>query len=268
MLKEVPFGTATYFMLVKTPFPCYFTPMPRIARIVIPDVPYHITQRGNNRQDVFFVDQDRQVYLSLLKTQSDLYGLAILGYCLMCNHVHLVAIPSRIDSLARAVGRTNYLYTRYINRLHERTGHLWQNRFFSSALDENYFWRAIRYVERNPVRARLVKHAWDYPWSSAPAHVTQTDPLGLLDLSTWKTLLAHDNWKELLKDPDDEAESNALRTHTHRGCPLGSDSFLCKMEKLLNRRLRPLPIGRPQKTKNTPTSQKRKKPSKTTNQPP
>jgi len=102
--------------------------MPRTLRIAVPQVPHHITQRGNNRQDVFFVDDDRRVYLSILKEQSEKYGLEILGWCLMTNHIHLIARPSTTDSLAKAVGRTHFLYTQNINYLHRRSGHLWQNR--------------------------------------------------------------------------------------------------------------------------------------------
>jgi len=118
--------------------------MPRIARIVLPGLPHHVTQRGNNRQDVFFVDDDRRAYLQILGEQSERYGLAVLGYCLMANHVHLIATPSGEDSLAKAVGRTDFLYTQYIHRLHGRSGHLWQNRFFSCALDEPHLWAALR----------------------------------------------------------------------------------------------------------------------------
>ena len=109
--------------------------MPRVARIVVPGMPHHITQRGNNRQDVFFIDADRSLYLTLLKEQSRRFGLSIIAYCLMSNHVHLVAAPRRADSLAKAVGRTHWLYAQAINRMHGRSGHLWQNRFHSCALD-------------------------------------------------------------------------------------------------------------------------------------
>jgi len=95
--------------------------MPRVSRIVLPGRPHHVTQRGNNRQDVFFVDDDRRVYLGLLKEQAERFGLEILGYCLMSNHVHLVAVPAGEDSLAKAVGRTHFLYTQYVNRLHGRS---------------------------------------------------------------------------------------------------------------------------------------------------
>ena len=122
---------------------------------------HHVTQRGNNRQDVFFVDDDRRVYLELLAQQAPRFGLSVQGYCLMTNHVHL---------LAKTLGRTHFLYTQYVNRLHGRSGHLWQNRFYSCALDEPQQWAALGYVERNPVRARLVRLAWRYEWSSAAAH--------------------------------------------------------------------------------------------------
>jgi REP element-mobilizing transposase RayT len=111
--------------------------MPRVARIVVPGVPHHITQRGNNRQDVFFVDDDRRLYLGLLAKSAARYGLQVLGYCLMTNHVHLVAVPLTAESLAKALGRTDFVYTQYIARRHRRSGHLWQNRFYSLQTDRN-----------------------------------------------------------------------------------------------------------------------------------
>ncbi len=130
-----------------------------------------MTQRGNNRQDVFFVDDDRRAYLDVLGEQAERFGLRVLGYCLMTNHVHLIVAPEREESLAKAVGRTHWLYTQAVNRLHGRSGHLWQNRFHSCPLDAAHTWAALRYVDRNPVRARLVRRAWRYEWSSAAAHV-------------------------------------------------------------------------------------------------
>jgi putative transposase len=224
--------------------------MPRQARIVIPGCPHHVTQRGNNRQDVFFVDGDRRQYLVLLKEQSAKFGLTIDGYCLMTNHVHLVVTPGNAQSLAKALGRTNLYYTRYINRMHGRVGHLWQDRFFSCALDDEYFWNAMIYVERNPVRAGLAAKAWEYPWSSAAAHVTGQDPAGLLTLADWaKRGNVASDWREAISHPQDEAIQTRLRTWGYRGCPLGSDSFISKMEKRFNVRLRPASRGRPQKTK-------------------
>ena len=221
--------------------------MPRIARAVIPDVPHHLTQRGNNRQDVFFVDDDKRVYLDLLKQQSRRFGLRVLGYCLMTNHVHLIGAPEREDSLARAVGRTHWLYTQYINGLHGRTGHLWQNRFQSCPFAPAHLRAAMAYVERNPVRAKMVRRAWRYPWSSAAAHVGKADAGGLIDVGHWEAITSAAEWAEELCEPESEDMVELIRLRTRTGRPLGSARFVGKLESLLGRRLRPLPPGRPRK---------------------
>ena len=221
--------------------------MPRAARIVVPGCPHHVTQRGNNRQDVFFVDEDRRVYLSLLREQAGRFGLQVEAYCLMTNHVHLVAVPGAEASLAQAVGRTHWLYTQYVNRLHGRAGHLWQNQFFSCALDEDHYWRAIAYLERNPVRAGLVRRAWRWSWSSAAAHCGSADSAGLLDLAGWRSRQSPEDWQSVLLEGQEEPVLRILREGISRGRPLGSDSWLAKLERALGRRLRPLPVGRPRK---------------------
>ena len=219
--------------------------MPRVARIVIPDVPHHVTQRGNNRQDVFFAVDDRSVYLQILAEQSGRAALDVLGYSLMTNHVHLVVVPRRPDSLAKAIGRTDWIYTQHVNRLHDRLGHLWQNRFYSCPMGEKHTVAAMRYVEQNPVRAKLVMHAWDYPWSSARAHVTGRDETGLIDLNAWLTDWPPKEWRRMLRTGIDEDLLGVLRRCTMRGRPFGSDRFVSKMEKLLGRRVRANPVGRP-----------------------
>ena len=224
--------------------------MPRTKRIVIPDVPHHITQRGNNRQDVFFVDDDREVYLELVKKLAAREGLEILGYCLMTNHVHLVATPKAEQSLARALGRAHFLYTQYVNRMHWRSGHLWQNRFHSCGLGARHFWMAMRYLEQNPVRARLVREAWKYPWSSAAVHCGEEERRGLLDAAAWRKRIAPADWQQELARRLEEVEISRLRGNTLTGRPLGSDSFVSKLEVMLGRRLRPLPGGRPKGKRN------------------
>ncbi len=219
--------------------------MPRVARRVIEDVPHHITQRGNNKQDIFFVDDDRRAYLDILKRQSDQYGLAIMGYCLMVNHIHLLVVPRQRDSLAKAVGRTHFIYTQYINRLHNRSGHLWQGRFYSCALDDRHFLYAMRYIERNPLRVGICSQAWKYAWSSASEHIGEKRGNGILDLKGWFEKISGGEWKNLLKVDLDMAEMTKIRSNTHTGRPLGSDSFLSKLEKKIGFRLRPLPVGRP-----------------------
>ena len=221
--------------------------MPRAARIVLAGFPHHITQRGNNRQDVFFVDDDSRVYLDILGEQAERYGLTVQGWCLMTNHIHLIATPAAESSLARAVGRTHFLYTQYINSFHGRSGHLWQNRFYSCALDRRHFFYAMRYLERNPIRAKLCRNAWSYRFSSAAAHIGKPDNTGLLDHKQWRKQTVEVNWKEILQTPLPQEQKESLRLNTHRGRPLANDRFLSKLETKINRRLRPLPVGRPRR---------------------
>jgi len=223
--------------------------MPRIARIVVPGLPHHITQRGNNRQPVFFKPDDHAAYLDFLRDEADRHGLQLLAYCLMPNHVHLVAVPPSDQALARAVGRTHWLYTRYANSRHRRSGHLWQNRFYSCPLDQPHTHHACVYVERNPVRAKLVRLAWNYPWSSAAAHVADAPPHPALDIPAWKSLCATRRWRNELQRPQDEKLIVALQTQTRLGRPLASGSFLSRLEHRLKRRLRPRPVGRPRNPK-------------------
>ncbi len=161
--------------------------------------------------------------------------------------MHLILTPPSEHALAATVGRTHFRYSQYINRLHGRSGHLWQGRFCSTALDQEHFWWALRYVERNPVRARVVRQAWRYRWSSAAAHVGETPSDELIDLRAWRRRSAGLDWRALLCEPEDELAVHRLRSSTHTGRPLGSDSFVAKLERRLGRRLRPLPVGRPRK---------------------
>ena len=218
--------------------------MSRIPRIVIPNVPCHITQQGNNRENVFFVDDDRLVYLEFLSGYADEFGLDVRGYCLMANHVHLVAVPAEQDSLALVIGRTDLRYTQYVNRMHHRSGHLWQNRFYSCALDTRHALAALRYIEQNPVRARKVRKPWRYRWSSASAHVGAKDTSGLLDLAAWRRRWPEDEWRAMLDESLEDSTIESIRRHTSRGRPLGSTRFLIKIERILGRRVRPLPVGR------------------------
>jgi putative transposase len=160
--------------------------MPRRSRLVVPEIAHHITQRGNDRQAVFFSADDRRLYLHLLAQQAAACGTHILGYCLMTNHVHLVAAPDREDSLARTLGRTHAEYAQAVNRSRSRTGHLWQNRFFSCPLDPSHLENVMRYVDLNPVRAGLTDAAWEWPWSSARVHCVPG--AGDLVLAIWRDM--------------------------------------------------------------------------------
>lgn len=214
-----------------------------MARVVLPGYPHHITQRGVRSLPVFFSDADRREYLRLQREQGDRFGVEFISYCLMDNHVHLIAIPKDEDRLARAIGEAHRLYTRRINFREKARGYLFQGRFFSCPLDHSHMITAVRYVERNPVRANMVKRAWDYKWSSAAYHTgkVKTDPLVVeTDL-----LSEIDNWRMFLSEVDAEIEE--LRMQTRTGRPFGTVEFLKNAEELTRRVLRPLKGGRPRK---------------------
>src|SRR5208337_2974495 len=141
--------------------------MAQLARVVIPGVPHHLTQRGNRRQKVFFGQDDYEAYLELLREWCAERGVEVWAYCLMPNHVHLIVVPQSEEGLRRAIGEAHRRYTRRVNFREDWRGHLWQGRFASFPVDEEHLIAAARYVERNPVRARLARRAWDYRWSSA-----------------------------------------------------------------------------------------------------
>lgn len=220
--------------------------MPRLPRTVCAGVPHHVTQRGNRREQVFFTDGDRRAYLGWLQEYAKKYEVDILSYCLMTNHVHLVAVPTTTDSLHQALKPLHMRYAQRINRARGWNGHIWQGRFFSSALDDGYLWAAIRYVERNPVRARMVKKAEDYPWSSAAAHCRlELDPI-LTSKSSWrKQFKSIGDWSAWLAEGDEPEKLKTLRSYVNKGLPCGSPAFISKLEKLTGRGLRNRPQGRP-----------------------
>ncbi len=145
--------------------------MPRNARVVAPGLPYHITQRGTNREKVFYTNGDRKLYLRLIRDSQEEAGVQVLAYCLMSNHVHFIVVPEREDSLSVLFGRANGRFAQALNIERGRCGHLWQARFFSCPMSETHLWIGLRYVEENPCRAGLVESAAEYRWSSAAAHL-------------------------------------------------------------------------------------------------
>ncbi len=219
--------------------------MPRTARIVVPGLPHHVTQRGNRGQDVFATPDDRARYLELLKLYGDRYELAIQGYCLMTNHVHLVVVPAGAESLAKALRSTHMRYTQTVNAAAGSQGHLWQGRYYSCPLDDAHHLAALRYVDQNPVRAGLVETAVDYPWSSAAAHCGLR-PEPLLSGGLPGELTAAD-WARELATPVSEAELIRLRRRTGRGQPCGDDAFVARVAALIGRELSTRGPGRPRK---------------------
>jgi len=205
--------------------------MARIARVVVPNHPHHIIQRGNRRQNVFFSDHDKEAYVALLVEQIKKWNIDIWAYCLMDNHVHLIAMPKDEYGLARSIGETHRRYTRTINFREKWRGYLWQGRFISYPMDEKYLYAAMRYIELNPVRAGLTSKAEDYHWSSAKAHVLkEKDTL----LSNNFMISEIENWRSYLAK-NDEIDIEVFRKHANTGRPLGNQNFVNKLEKLTGR---------------------------------
>ncbi len=221
--------------------------MVRLARVVAPGLPHHVTQRGNRRQQTFFSEADYRSYLALMAEWCGRCGVEIWAYCLMPNHVHLIAIPETADGLRRAIGEAHRRYSLAINRREDWTGHLWQGRFNSFPMDQAHLLSAARYVELNPVRARLARRAQDYPWSSAAAHLAaQDDRLA----KTGPLLALVDDWAEFLEDGLEASAAEALRRHERSGRPLGGESFLAALERRLGRTLAPQRRGpKPKRSK-------------------
>jgi putative transposase len=216
--------------------------MARLARVVAPEVPHHITHRGNRREPVFFNSRDRFFYKELLAQYARNFELEIWAYCLMTNHIHLIATAHFLDSLAKTMCCVQGQFARYQNRLYKWSGHLWENRFYSTPLDSRHLWAAVRYVEMNPVRASLVKDPAEYEWSSARAHISELDDPLLSPTRPFPGPI--EDWSDWLTGAHDRRLIEALRRNTKTGRPSGSDSFTSSLESLLARNLRPGRRGR------------------------
>jgi putative transposase len=208
--------------------------MARLPRIVIPGCPHHVLQRGNRRQTVFFSDFDKYTYIEYLRNEIIQYEIDIWAYCIMDNHVHLVAVPKHIDSLAKGIGSAHRSYTRMINSREGWRGYLWQGRFLSCPLDRKHLFAAVRYIERNPVRAGLVGKPEDYMWSSARAHIYKTNDILLSDTVFIEQI---DNWREYLQSENELETDTMIRENTLAGRPLGNDQFINELEQLTGRKL-------------------------------
>ncbi len=217
--------------------------MARQARVVIPGTAHHVTQRGNRRQQVFFSDADYLTYLRLAAEAFQEAGVEVWAYCLMPNHVHLIATPSRPEALAAAVGMTHLRYTRQINRREGWTGYLWQGRFASFPMDEDYLLTCARYVGLNPVRGGLAARAIDWRWSSVRAQVEgRSDPILTPEPLAERLGAAMGEFFDL--DVAEEAQ-RALRRASTTGRPLGSAAWIKALEASTGRSFGASAIGRP-----------------------
>ena len=217
--------------------------MSRIPRLVAVEYPHHITQRGNYQQKVFEEEEDYLCYLEWLYDYSRKYSLKIWAYCLMTNHVHFVAVPMELNSLAKTFNTLNMRYAQYFNKKKKLRGHLWQGRFYSCILDEKHVYASVRYVENNPVRAGIVEVPHDYKWSSAKSHIyKRQDPVLSNDCFLDREII---DWSAYLTKINDEDLIVRIRKSTKDGRPCGDEGFVTKMEGLLRRELKAQPRGRP-----------------------
>jgi putative transposase len=226
--------------------------MARLARIVIPGAPHHVTQRGNRRQPVFFSDADRRLYLDLLRQGCAAAGVECLAWCLMDNHVHLILVPPAADGLRAALGEAHRRYSSRINAREGWTGYLFQGRFASYPMDDAHLMAAVRYVELNPVAAGLVAQAGDWRWSSARSHIAGRRAAGD-PLTNVAALGAHvRNWRAMLRHgleasdlgPEGEAAAEAIEARLRTGRPLAAEEWIAAQEAALDRKLAPGRRGR------------------------
>jgi putative transposase len=205
--------------------------MTRLARMVVPGLPHHVTQRGNRREAIFFEDGDQEIYCDMLAEQLRKSDVEVWAYCLLPNHVHLILKPRQADGMGRALGEAHRRYTNFANARGRWTGQLFQSRFASVAMDESHLRATVSYVSLNPVRARLVSRAEEWSWSSVRAHLAgEDDSL----VSVRPVLDRWPNFKDLLLQDDDETFS-ALRKAEGIGRPLGTADFVNELERRLGR---------------------------------
>jgi putative transposase len=215
-------------------------PMARLARVVVPGLPHHVTQRGNRREAVFFNDGDYRFYLDLIASAARRSGTAIWSYCLMPNHVHFIMAPSRADGLRATFAEAHRRYTARVHARERWTGHLWQGRFSSTAMDERHLIAAARYVPMNPVRAGLVERARDWPWSSARAHLAGQDDGVVV---TAPLLDRIGDFAGLLQADEDEDAVMAIRRSRSTGRPVGAADWIAALEAKTARTLAPARRG-------------------------
>ena len=225
----------TQYLIDNFHSPHYPSLMARLARIVAPGTPHHVTQRGNRRQKTFFADEDYQLYKNLVAEYCAEESVAVWAYCLMPNHVHLILVPKRADGLARALGEAHRRYSKHVNEREDWRGFLWQGRFASAPMDEEHTLAAARYVEFNPVRARLVKSPEAWRWSSAAAHLSGRDD----GLAAAKPMLEMAGgvrgWRKLLAQGLAPEEADVIRKAERTGRPMGDREFEKALEKKLKR---------------------------------
>ncbi len=214
--------------------------MARLARVIASGFPHHVIQRGNRRQQTFFSNADYRAYLELLARHCKAHRVRVWGWCLMPNHVHLILVPRDAEGLRLAVGKTHRHYTRRVNFREGWRGHLWQGRFASYPMDDAHLWQAARYVDLNPVRARLARRPENWPWSSARGRIRgSADPLLSDDCPMLQAREVQDvgDWADYLAVGLSDEIQDKFQRHERTGRPLGSADFVERLGKTLGRDL-------------------------------
>ena len=221
--------------------------------MIIPGVPHHVTQRGNRREPIFFEPGDEAVYLDLMASRLKRHGVACWGYCLMPNHVHLILTPREETGLARAVGEAHRRYTAFVGARGRWTGHLFQGRFGSVAMDEDHLMAALRYVALNPVRAGLVGRAGDWPWSSTRAHISRKST-AYVDVEP--ALSRIDDFAAFASaEPESEGQWSRVLKAELIGRPVGAKAWVERWERELDKSFSPRKRGPKPKAKQVETSE-------------
>lgn len=227
--------------------------MPRHARLVIPDIPVHLIQRGHNRNACFFCEDDFQYYLRWMMRFAKESGCAIHSYVLMTNHVHLALTPHDAGSLALLMKMLNQRYVAYINKKRNRTGTLWEGRYKSCLLfDQRYFLTCMRYIELNPVRAGMVGHPRDYPWSSYRANAEGVFNPCITSHATYQSLGGTEAdqrsaYRNFVASKEEEFATDNIRRATNGNYALGDETSTGELSTMLGRRVTPGKRGRPHK---------------------
>lgn len=225
--------------------------MPRIGRVVLPNYPHHVVQRGHNRQVIFVEAEDYEHYLSDLRDLKDAFGVKVYAYCLMTNHVHLLLTPDEsATGLSQLMKTLAARMTRYRNRLEGRSGTLWESRFKSSVVQsDSYLLACSRYIELNPVRAKMVRHVAEYPWSSYPQRVglepswLDSDPC--FDALGDSESLRCERYRIFLDQTAGDEESDLIRGALQRGQLTGNSRFVDEVERVAGVRVERRGQGRP-----------------------
>ena len=227
--------------------------MARLPRFFVPGEVLHVIQRGNNRDPVFGAEPDYLFYLDCLERAASEHSLAIHAYVLMTNHVHLLATPAHEDSLPKTLQSVGRRYVQYFNYSYRRTGTLWEGRYRSTLIhSERYLLTTMRYIELNPVRAGMVEHPADCPWSSYRANALGAQDSALTPHELYRRLgrsveERQSGYRQLFRAQLSRADIEAIREATNKAWALGNDRFRARIEALAGRRAAPLPKGRPTK---------------------